>query len=83
VTLTPSVLSNYLSDQLGIDTAGITDDTPLFSSGLIDSFSMLDLVVFIEKNAGFRIKPTEMTMDNLDSIAKMLAFVRTKTGARS
>ncbi len=45
----------YLEEKQGIDPAQITsDDTELFSSGLLDSFSMVDLIMFIETEAGSR-----------------------------
>ena len=60
---------------MGLDTASLADETPLFSSNLLDSFSMVDLIMFIEKESGVRLDPTDVSLDNLDSIDRILRFV--------
>lgn len=76
--LNREALVEYLEQKMGVDTADLKDDTPLFSSGIIDSFSMLDLIMFLETNGGFKIAPPEVTLDNLDSIQAILAFADEK-----
>jgi len=68
-------LMTYLGEKMGLDTASLTADTPLFSSNLLDSFSMVDLIMFIEKESGLRLHPTDVSLDNLDSIDRILRFV--------
>jgi acyl carrier protein len=63
-----------LNNKLGLDTEDINDDTPLFSSGLLDSFSMVELIMFIEREGGIRLDPSEATLDNLDSVRSILDF---------
>jgi acyl carrier protein len=36
---------------------------------------MVELVLFIEETCGIRMKPSEVNLDNLDSIERILAFV--------
>jgi acyl carrier protein len=53
----------------------ITSDEALISSGLIDSFSLMDLALFIEDTFGVRIEDTELnaeTFDNLDQLANLI-----------
>ena len=68
-------LKAYLGERMGLDTSTLADDTPLFSSNLLDSFSMVDLIMFIEKESGVRLNPTDVSLDNLDSIGRILKFV--------
>lgn len=68
-------LKTYLGDRMGIDRGTLAEDTPLFSSNLLDSFSMVDLIMFIEKESGVRLEPTDVSLDNLDSIGRILKFV--------
>ncbi len=68
-------LKSYLGDRMGLDTSSLADETPLFSSNLLDSFSMVDLIMFIEKDSGVRLNPTDVSLDNLDSIDRILRFV--------
>ena len=48
---------------------------PLISSGLVDSFSLVDLALFIEDSFGVHIDDTELnreTFDNLDQLSKLI-----------
>lgn len=56
----------------------ISDDTPIFSRGLLDSFSMIELITHLESRAGIKIGPMEVTLENLDSVERILAFVDAK-----
>lgn len=75
-----SSIRTFLQTELGVDTAGIEDDTPLFSSGLIDSFSLVSLLTFLEENAQFRVDPGDVNLENLDSIERILAYVARTRG---
>ncbi len=47
----------------------------LISSGLIDSFSLMDLALFVEDTFGVRIQDTELnagTFDNLTQLASLI-----------
>jgi acyl carrier protein len=74
-------LRRYLHEKQGLEPEDIEDDTLLFSSGLIDSFSMIDLILFIEDAGGLRVHPTDITLDNFDSIERVLAFVAARCAA--
>ncbi len=54
----------------------ITPEEPLISSGLIDSFSLMDLALFVEDTFGVRIEDTELnanTFDNLTQLASLIS----------
>jgi acyl carrier protein len=71
-------LRRFLQERQGLEPEDFEDDTLLFSSGLIDSFSMVDLIMFIEEAAGFRVHPADVTLNNFDSIDRLLAFVEAR-----
>ncbi|HNO83136.1 MAG TPA: acyl carrier protein [Anaerolineales bacterium] len=53
----------------------IRADETLISSGLIDSFSLMDISLFVEGNFGVRIDDTELnaeTFDTLEQLAKLI-----------
>lgn len=52
----------------------LEDDTRLFSEGLIDSLSVMDLVGFVEEQLGCAIPPAEITLENFDSIDRIARF---------
>ena len=62
------------------DSSEIECSTALFSSGILDSFNLVDLVNFIENEAEIRISPFDMSLENLDSIDKIIEFVNRKKG---
>jgi acyl carrier protein len=68
-------LLHFLSAELAVDAADITPHTPLFSSGLVDSFAFVTLLSHIESEAGFLIEPSDVNLDNFDSIERILAYV--------
>lgn len=68
-------LMDYLANSLHVDIEDIEPGTALFSSGHIDSFSLIELIGFIETTCNTTIKPAEITLDNLDSIERILAFL--------
>ena len=74
-------LLKYLETSAGVPVADIEDETLLFSNGILDSFSMMDLIMFIENEGGFRIQPDEVTFENLDSIERILRFSDAKLEA--
>jgi acyl carrier protein len=75
--MTPSKdeLLQFMENKLGVDTSQVDADTPLFSSGIIDSTGMVELIVFVESAAEVKFSPDDITLDNLDSIGRILNFV--------
>lgn len=74
MTLTYADLAQFIEDELAVD-AELGEDTLLFSSGLIDSFSLVSLMSFIEDEGGVRISPTDVKLENFDSIGRILAYL--------
>jgi len=74
MSLTRDSLLKYL-EELGVETGSLTDDTRLFSDGVLDSFSMVDLIAFIEKEAEVKMNPGDVRLDNLDSVDRILNYV--------
>lgn len=73
--VTSQDLTAFLESELGVDTSDIDQSTPLFSGGIIDSFALVSLITFLERKCSFRMSPLDVTLDNLDSIERILAFV--------
>jgi acyl carrier protein len=56
----------------------ITADEPLISSGLIDSFSLMDLALFVEDTFGTRIEDTELNATTFDNLAQLAALIESR-----
>ena len=53
----------------------LKDDEPLVTGGLIDSFAIAQVGVFVEKAFKVYVPDTELTVENMDSVEKMAACV--------
>ncbi len=56
----------------------ITADEALISSGLIDSFSLMDLALFIEDTFSVRIEDTELNADTFDNLTQLAALISSR-----
>jgi acyl carrier protein/D-alanine--poly(phosphoribitol) ligase subunit 2 len=65
------VINEYQEDE----DDEITYDTPLISSGFVDSFSMVSLKVFLEKKFHISIPDDEATPEAFDSVNKIVDLV--------
>lgn len=74
MALTSESITEFLEFDLGIDISDVTPETLIFSSGIIDSFALVTLLTFIETEEDIRIAPGDVTLQNLDSIERILRF---------
>jgi len=51
-------------------------DEPLLSSGLIDSFNLVDLSLFIEKNFGIRIDDIDLNASSFDTLNQLSVYIK-------
>ena len=56
----------------------ISRDEPLISSGLIDSFSLMDIALFVEDNFGVRIEDTELNADTFDNLTQLASLIESR-----
>jgi acyl carrier protein len=70
------MLRTELTGRLGVQGA-VDDDTLLFSGGLLDSLSVLELVTLVERHVGKPIPPEEITLENFDTLTRIEKFVAT------
>lgn len=76
-----SEVEHYLSEYFMIfPSLNITPDTSLIDSGIIDSTGAAELVAFLEARYEITILDNEFVPENLDSIAKISAFICRKLG---
>lgn len=67
---------NFLIEDLEIDEDKIFPDAKLKEDMGIDSLDFVDIVVIVERNFGFKIKPEEMV--GVDTYAKFCDYIETK-----
>ena len=72
-------LSTFLAtDILKQPNRVISPDEPLISSGLIDSFSLMDVALFIEDTFGVRIEDTELNADTFDNLTQLAFLIESR-----
>jgi acyl carrier protein len=76
--LTPEKLLNYLQQKVGVDVSTVKPETALFTSNLLDSFSLVDLILFVETEMGAKIEPDDVRIENFDSISQIMQFAESR-----
>ncbi|MRR23831.1 acyl carrier protein, partial [bacterium] len=69
------VLKYVVKEYIDDDDVKITYETPLISSGYVDSFSMVSLLVFLENRFKIKIPPSKATPEAFDSVNSIVALV--------
>lgn len=72
-------LSNFIATQiLKQPKRIITPDEPLISNGLVDSFSLVDLSLFIEKTYKVYVDNTELNRETFDSLSQLADLIQSR-----
>jgi acyl carrier protein len=66
----------FLIEDIEIDEEKIADDATLKDDMGIDSLDFVDIVVIVEKNFGFKIKPEEMA--NVTTLSQFYDYIESK-----
>jgi acyl carrier protein len=73
----PIILARYIAaDILKQPDRIIQPDEPLLSSGLVDSFHLVDLSLFVEKSFGVRIDDAELNASTFDNLDQLTTFIK-------
>jgi len=56
----------------------LNPNEPLISGGLIDSFSLVDLSLFVEQAWGVRLDDTELNAETFDTLDQLAALIEKK-----
>ena len=67
------VKKEYLDED---DDTQVMPDTKLISSGIVDSFSMVSLKMFLEKKFQVKIPDEKATPDAFDSVENIMNLLR-------
>ena len=79
MSLSADDLLVYLHDRAGLPPNSIRVDSPLFTSNLLDSLSLVDLIGFVEsKLDGARVDPDDVSLENFNSVESILRFAQSK-----
>ncbi len=72
------ILAKYISAEiLKQPNRTIDPEEALLTSGLIDSFHLVDLSIFVEDNFGVRIDDSELNASTFDNLNQLAAYIQT------
>ena len=72
-------ISTYIATQiLKQPKRVLSPKEPLISNGLVDSFSLVDLSLFIEKTYNVYIDNTELNRETFDSLDQLVNLIRSR-----
>lgn len=70
---------NFVTSNFYVpDPASLKDDASLIDAGIVDSTGVMEIVQFIETDLGVKVADTEIVPENVDSVARIVAFVAKK-----
>jgi acyl carrier protein len=73
------ILAKYISDKiLNQQNRLIKADEPLLTSGLVDSFHLVDLSLFVENTFGVRIDDAELNASIFDNLNQLVALIQSR-----
>ena len=75
-----TVIKDYISRELVRDPAllPVADETSLLESGILDSLSLLQLVVFLEGRFGITVGDADLLPENFGTVNAICAYLRTR-----
>ena len=74
-----SALEQYITSKiLKQPNRKIKPDESLISGGLIDSFSLVDLALFVEDTFGVHIDDSELNAQTFDSLNQLAALIQSR-----
>ena len=74
-----TVINDYISREFVQDAAlPLANDTSLLDSGILDSLSLLRLVVFLEERFGITMSDADLLPDNFASVNAICAYLRAR-----
>jgi acyl carrier protein len=76
------VINDYISRELVQDLALLPfgNATSLLETGVLDSLSMLRLVVFIQERFGIVVDDVDLVPENFDTVDAICAYLRSQAG---
>jgi len=72
-------LLKYIADNFAAGNATAVDaETSLFQGQVLDSLNLVELITFVESQFGIKVAPSEVSIDNLDTVSRIVGFIQRK-----
>ena len=70
---------DYLRNGLDLEDA-LTADTPLITTGIVDSAALMRLAAFVEREATITIPDADINVGHFDTVRQIVDYVTTRSG---
>jgi acyl carrier protein len=71
-------IEQFIRENFIFGEVAFAPETSFVEGGILDSTSVLELVSFLEERFGIAVEPDEINLENMDSLARVEAYVRRK-----
>ena len=72
-------IANYITQKiLNQPNRVLRMDQPLFSAGILDSLTIIDLALFVESTFGVKLKNSELNDSVFDTVNELVALITRK-----
>jgi acyl carrier protein len=77
-----AVINDYISRELVQDSSllPLSNATSLLETGVLDSLSLLKLVVFVQERFGITMDDVDLVPENFDSVDALCTYLRSRAG---
>jgi acyl carrier protein len=76
-------LVELIADEIAVHDAEPVDaETDLLLTGLVDSLGVVQIVGWLEDRLDISIEPGDVTLDNFQTVSRMVTYVTTRHGVR-
>ena len=66
---------NYIMESFMVERDEIELDKSLVDTGIIDSFGLIEICAYIEREFSFKIEEEQLTRENFGSVEKIVTFI--------
>jgi len=73
-----SLINSHIREIVNKPNFSLKNDTLLLESGILDSLSLLKLVVFLEKRFAVVVREEELVPENFKTIDSICSYIRSK-----
>ena len=71
-----SLLLKFVQEEVCIGDLELAGDTDLLLTGAVDSLGVIRITQWLEDESGIEVDPADVTLENFQTIDKMIAYVR-------
>lgn len=80
-----AVINDYISKELVQDSSMLPlgNTTSLLETGILDSLSLLRLVVFVQEQFGIAVDDADLVPEHFDTVEAICVYLRSRDGGKA